>query len=167
MSIKNEPWIEAFAEIGQLKARYCRLLDTKQWERLRGLFTEDCRFDGLGSAPSGCNVAEFIAGVSNRMAAAISVHHVHSLELALLDADHARGVWAMEDYVDWPDGYDVAEAPGQSGFRGYGHYEEEYKKIGAEWRIAFLRLTRLRIDAVPLTESKPKMGRCRATPEWL
>ncbi len=38
-------------EIHQLKARYCRFLDSRQWLSLRALFTDDARFDGLGSAP--------------------------------------------------------------------------------------------------------------------
>ncbi|NKT12177.1 nuclear transport factor 2 family protein, partial [Rhodococcus hoagii] len=29
---------------------------------------------------------------------------------------------------------------------GYGHYVEEYRKAGDDWRIASMRLTRLRTD---------------------
>ena len=46
----HEPAARAIAET---KARYCRFIDTKQWERLASLFTSDCRFEGLGSAPPG------------------------------------------------------------------------------------------------------------------
>ena len=63
--------------IRQVKARYCRYIDTKQWHRLGALFTADCRFEGLGSAPPGADVAAFVAGVSSRLASTISVHHVH------------------------------------------------------------------------------------------
>jgi hypothetical protein len=35
-----------------------------------------------------------------------------------------------------------------AGFRGYGHYHEEYRKAGGRWRIRRLRLTRLKV--VPL-----------------
>ena len=31
-------------QIRQLKARYCRFIDTKQWTRLAGLFVEGTRF---------------------------------------------------------------------------------------------------------------------------
>ena len=33
--------------IHQLKARYCRFIDTKQWDRLASVFTADARFEGL------------------------------------------------------------------------------------------------------------------------
>jgi hypothetical protein len=32
--------------------------------------------------------------------------------------------------------------------RGYGHYHEQYRKIGGAWRIARLHLTRLRLEYV-------------------
>ncbi|CAM9917774.1 unnamed protein product, partial [Phaeothamnion confervicola] len=53
--------------IRQTKARYCRYIDTKQWERLSSIFTSDCHFEGLGSAPPGADVAMFVQGVSSRL----------------------------------------------------------------------------------------------------
>jgi SnoaL-like domain len=88
-------------------------------------------------------------------------------EIVLTGPTSARGIWAMEDYVEWPEGSEVKEAPEAKGFRGYGHYEEEYRNEGGHWRIAFLRLTRLRIDPVPRENPAPRMGACQATPGWL
>ena len=34
-------------QIRQLKARYCRFIDTKQWQLLRTLFTDGARFEGF------------------------------------------------------------------------------------------------------------------------
>lgn len=154
-------------QIGQLKARYCRYIDTKQWALLAGVFADDCRFEGLGSAPPGADVATFVRGVSTRLGPTISVHHVHQPEIMLTSATTARGVWAMEDFVEWQDGGAVKEAPGSKGFRGYGYYEEEYRKVDGDWKICFLRLTRLRIDAVPADSPPPRMGACQASPGWL
>lgn len=167
MDIDSRYHLLSFELIAQLKSRYCRYIDTKQWDRLAGLFTEDCRFEGLGSVPAGAGVAAFVAGVSTRLAPTISVHHVHQPELVLTSATTARGVWAMEDFVEWQDGGAVKEAPGARGFRGYGHYEEEYRREGDSWKISFLRLTRLRIDAVPADSPVPRMGACQATPGWI
>lgn len=153
--------------IRQVKARYCRFIDTKQWDRLPTLFTADCRFDGLGSAPPGADVATFVAGVSSRLAATISVHHCHTHEVVMTGPDTARAVWAMEDFVEWTDGSTAKETPGSRGFRGYGHYEEEYRRDNGEWKISFLRLTRLRIDPVAADAPPPGMGVRQASPDWL
>lgn len=160
----HEPAARAIAET---KARYCRFIDTKQWERLACLFTADCRFEGLGSAPAGADVATFISGVSTRLANTISVHHCHMPEIRFLSDFHARVIWAMEDYVEWTDGSTVKETPGSRGFRGYGHYEEEYRLVDGEWKIAFLRLTRLRIDSIAPEQPPARMGQRQATPDWL
>jgi 3-phenylpropionate/cinnamic acid dioxygenase small subunit len=34
--------LEDVEQIKELKARYFRFFDTKQWDRWRGLFTDDC-----------------------------------------------------------------------------------------------------------------------------
>jgi hypothetical protein len=154
-------------EIHSLKARYCRFIDTKSWSRLRGLFAEDVRFEGFGSAPSGANLDAFLAGVSTRLADAISVHHCHTPELMFSSAIKARGIWAMADYVEWPVGTSCREAPGSRGFRGFGHYEEEYRKIDTVWVFSFLRLTRLRIDPLREDDPVPLAGPRQATPDWV
>lgn len=168
MDIDSRYHLLSFFElITQLKARYCRYIDTKQWDKLPSLFTEDCRFEGLGSAPAGADVATFVNGVSTLLAPTISVHHVHQPELVLTSATTATGVWAMEDFVEWQDGGTLKEAPDSKGFRGYGHYEEQYRRECEQWKICFLRLTRLRIDTVPADSPAPRMGACRATPDWV
>ena len=153
--------------IRQTKAKYCRYIDTKQWGRLAAIFTPDCRFEGLGSAPPGADVATFVQGVSSRLANTISVHHCHMQETVMTGPDSARVIWAMEDFVEFTDGSTVKETPGSKGFFGYGHYEEEYRRVDGEWKIAFLRLTRLRLDPIPVDAPAPRMGQRQATPDWL
>ena len=163
--------LTSIRQIGEVKARYCRYIDTKQWARLASLFTADCSFEGLGSAPPGADVATFVSGVSSRLANTISVHHCHMPEMVFDGTDAARVIWSMEDYVEWTDGSTVKETPGSRGFRGYGHYEETYRRENVDgvptWRISFLRLTRLRIDAVPAEQGAPRMGQRQADPHWL
>lgn len=125
--------------IKQLKARYLRLIDTKQWDELRLLFTADARFEtgrGVFADPD-----SFVGSLRDLLAGAVTVHHGHTPEIVFHGPIIARAIWAMYDLVEWPDG-------DHDGFSGYGHYEEEYRKEGDEWRIAFLRLTRLRVDLV-------------------
>lgn len=156
-----------FVELVRLKARYCRYVDLKQWDELAELFVPHARFDGFGSAPPGADLQKFIAGVSERLSEAVSVHHCHMPDIVFLSADRARGVWAMEDYVQWPAGTRVREASTASGFKGYGFYEDEYSLTELGWKISFSRLTRLRLD--PIEEAKEPIARGWSSPnkDWL
>lgn len=153
--------------IHELKARYCRYLDTKQWDLMPDLFAADARFEGFGSAPTGADAAMFVSGLSTRLKDAITIHHCHMPEIAFTSATAARGIWAMMDYVEFPPGQVSKEAMGQRGFFGYGHYQEEYCKEGGVWRIAFARLTRMRIDPVAADPFARRETLLAAVPGWL
>ena len=124
--------------IRQLKARYFRLLDTRDWDGLVGVFTDpveiDVRQDGgvLTTSPQ-----VFVASVRESLAGAVTVHHGHMPELELTSASSATGIWAMEDRIWFPDGAPVSRLV------GYGHYHETYRRTDDGWRIASMRLTRL------------------------
>ncbi|TRW45269.1 nuclear transport factor 2 family protein [Georgenia yuyongxinii] len=158
-------------EIKSLKARYFRYIDTKQWDRLRTVFTDDASFDGLwASAPT---PEAFIETISKNLGRSdvVTVHQGFMPELRALDADRARGIWGMEDYLTWPAGeraYLGVSVPGQRGIRGYGHYEEDYRRTSDGWRISFLRLTRLRIDPIVGDPGEqPVYPFVRASTDWL
>ena len=124
--------------IKQLKARYCRFLDTKDWDSWRSLFTDDFRSD---TAQAGGKVIvgadEFVAFTHRSLGARATVHQVHAPEIELLSPTAARAVWALEDVVRL--------APGVN-LRGYGHYRETYAKRDGRWLITESTLTRLRED---------------------
>ncbi|MGH7898144.1 MAG: nuclear transport factor 2 family protein, partial [Candidatus Binatia bacterium] len=131
--------------IRQVKARYFRLMDQKRWDEWSRLFTEDVVFDVSDDVPGsepirGRNTV--VERVRNAIGAARTVHHGHMPELEITGPTTARGIWAMEDYVEFPPAADGK----RRAFRGYGHYEEEYVKETGGWRIARLRLRRIRID---------------------
>ena len=132
----------AIEAIKQLKARYFRLMDTKQWDAYRQVFTDDMAFYFESQdAPTATSGDDFVAYVRSRLATALSVHHGHMPEIELTSPDSARGVWAMFDWVDDPDQHRA--------FQGFGHYHEEYRRgEDGRWRISRLRLSRLRVDAV-------------------
>lgn len=130
--------------IKQLKARYFRLMDTKDWEALAEVFTPDVEVDVSEDAgPEAGHVRgrdEFIAGLQQVIGPARTVHHGHMPEIRLTGPDSAEGIWSMFDYVEFPsEGAPV-------GLKGYGHYLEAYSKSDGHWRIAKLKLTRLRRD---------------------
>ncbi len=154
-------------EIERLKARYCRFIDTKQWDALRGLFTPDATCDGFAAAPNGASAEEFISGAAERLAAAVTVHHCHLADIIFLSADIARAVWAMEDFDEWLHGVPMPDAPEAQGFCGYGFYEEEYRRAGGVWKIHIIRLKRLRVDPIVNGQRVPYRGTWARSKNWL
>lgn len=132
--------------IKQLKARYFRYMDTKRWSDLRRQFTDDARFDGTNKPVPGPD--EFVAWNTVRLGPAITVHQGHMPEILLTSLSTAKGIWSMFDWVEFEQPIESGRGKGYRGFTGYGHYEEEYRKEAGVWKIAFLRLTRLRINPV-------------------
>ena len=131
----------------QLKARYFRYMDTKQWDLWRDLFTDDMVFfmeDSVlpeTTTPRTTSADEFVESVSTLLSAAVTVHHGHMPELEITGDRTATGIWSMFDFVDAPDA--------GLALKGYGHYHETYEKgDDGRWRIKVLRLTRIRTDAV-------------------
>lgn len=145
----------AIEEIKQLKARYCRFVDTKDWRNFEDLLTEDAVFDRSADARGNNDVEDFVfkgpAAIVNMartpLADATSVHHVHSPEIELTSDTTARGIWAMADIVRWPKG---SPMPLRS-LEAYGHYLETYERVDGCWRIKSIRLTRLIVDVEKAT----------------
>jgi hypothetical protein len=131
--------------IERVKARYCRFVDTKRWNDWRALFVDEL-FADLGGATFNSADA-LLRFAQSGLEGSVSVHVVTMPEINLLDMTRARGTWAMTDYVERKG----SDPP--VGFRGYGHYDEDYIKVDGLWRISRLRITRLRID--PLAGGLP------------
>lgn len=131
------PGFTDWLAIVTLKARYCRLLDTKDWDGWAQVFTEDYVLDTTGSGGYRIEGREAaIAAVRGSIGDAVTTHHVHNPEIEV-DGDSARAVWAMQDRNVWPDGRKLL---------GFGHYTETYRREDGEWRIATSALTRLGME---------------------
>lgn len=125
-------------QIHQLKARYFRLMDTKDWDALASVFTRDVRIDTTedsGTVIDG--VENYLPFLVSQIGDVTTVHHGHMPEITFLDAENATGIWAMEDELWWPEGQPIRY------LHGYGHYHETYVRTPEGWRISSLRLTRL------------------------
>lgn len=132
--------------IRETKARYCRLLDTKCWEEWGQVFTADVEMDISDDVKNIPGAATFVQGrhtVVEQTRAIISqgnyMHHVHSPEIEFITDDEAQVIWAMEDWMTFPD--DVP-APFTSQ-RAFGHYHERYRLDDGAWRIAAIKLVRI------------------------
>lgn len=124
----------------QLKARYCRLLDTKEWSAWRQLFADDFVSDTTESGGKLIEGADpFVAFVREMLNTKITVHQVHAPEIVFTSATTAQGIWALEDFIRFVPGLNM---------RGFGHYHETYEKRDGQWRIRTSKLTRLREDIV-------------------
>ena len=145
----------AIEAIKQLKARYCRYLDSKDWAAWRALFTDDFvsdTFEAGGKLIAGAD--DFVAFTRKGIGrpAQATAHQVHAPEIELTSATTARGVWALQDVVRFGPGVTLV---------GYGHYHETYENIGGQWLIKSSKLTRLREDIVTPVFSLYISGRIR------
>ncbi|MDL4817291.1 nuclear transport factor 2 family protein [Actinomadura opuntiae] len=133
--------------IKQLKARYCRTMDTKDWDAMRQVFADDAVIDTTASGGGTVTGAEeFMTFLREALADVVSVHHCHTPEITLTSPSTAAGIWAMEDRLRWADGRELI---------GFGHYHETYDKTGGVWRIRTSTLTRLRMDLTEPATSHP------------
>jgi hypothetical protein len=115
--------VDDIEAIRQLKARYFRTMDTKDWAGMRKVFTDDVVLDTTeagGSVVSGAD--EFMVFLQEVLRTT------------------ATGIWALNDIVIWPDGTRLV---------GYGHYHETYEKVAEDWKIKSSTLTRLHMDIYP------------------
>lgn len=151
----------AMEDIRQVKARYWRCMDTKDWDGLAAVFSPDAVFDlrevnsvrhpltGVWSPPYGGEEAvhrghdAVISMIRNAVTRLITIHHGHMGEIEITSDTTARAIWAMEDVI--------YSAPGEPHMHmhGYGHYHDTYVKIGGDWKIQTTRITRLRLTREP------------------
>ncbi|MCJ9720390.1 nuclear transport factor 2 family protein [Agrobacterium sp. SHOUNA12C] len=145
--------LEAAEDIKVLKSRYFQAVDFKDWPSIVEMFTDDARVDFSGECKhhighhgvtaAGINsddwvvvggraTAEVIAGAVGEV---IAVHQGHDPQIRILSAERATGRWTLYDRLEYPDEI----------MHGYGHYEEEYRRVDGQWRISALTLTRLRV----------------------
>ena len=127
--------------IKQLKARYFRLMDTKDWDAFRELFADDVVIDVSGDgAGTFEGLSAFMAMLEPALRDVVTVHHGHMPEITIRSPTTADGIWAMEDHLQFPAGGPLGQ------LHGYGHYHDTYVKVGDTWRVQTSRLARLRLD---------------------
>ena len=138
--------ISARLALTEAKARYCRMLDTKDWAGYASLMTEDFVLDVSEGTPVPviCGREAAVSQIKSSILTAKTAHQVHAPEIEL-QGDEAHVIWAMQDRVIW--------GPDRPSITGYGHYHERWVRRNGEWKLAALRLTRLHMDVHAPTQA--------------
>ena len=129
--------LEAIELIKQLKGRYFRGIDTCDIELLKTVFTEDAEayFKGGDYEFSLHGMAELEAFyIKSFTPKTFGMHHGHHPEITV-DGDTATGIWYLQDvFINLHDNTTLL---------GSALYEDRYKKVNGEWRIAYTGYKRL------------------------
>jgi SnoaL-like protein len=139
MSVPTHDDLVALQELTQAKARYCRLLDNKDWVSLADLLTADMEFDlsdGNSDIAPIVGRDNVLADVQSSVAGAKTVHQIHGPEVDL-NGDEAHVIWAVQERVVWDNGTSLT---------AFGHYHDRWVRVDGQWKIAALRLTHLVMD---------------------
>ena len=114
-------------EIKQLKYRYVRFLDLKQWDDFAACFVPSATgsYEGLDFADRDALVSYMRENMGPGL---ISMHHVHHPEITLgADGEQAQGTWYLEDRVLVTEHGFVLE--------GAAFYDDRYVRTPEGWRI--------------------------------
>jgi hypothetical protein len=115
--------------IKQLKYRYFRHLDLKEWEALAELFAPDARSsygDGKYTYEGRDAIMGFLRGALGRPTI-LTAHHGHHPEIELASETTATGTWALWDKViDLQHGIEIG---------GAAFYRDGYVKLAGAWRF--------------------------------
>ena len=116
-------------EIKQLKARYFRALDSKDWPLMKRCLAQECiaKYDGGKYSFEGREgIVEFFSSYMDNPKL-IFMHHGHHPEITLADDTHASGIWYLQDIV--------ISLENNTTLRGAGFYHDEYIKRDGQWLI--------------------------------
>ena len=131
--------------IKQLKARYLRFGDTRDWKEWRRLFIDDYVVEVEGvprshpdqpTSASMRGIDTIIAAWSSLLVDMVTAHQAILPEITLTGPDTAHGIWALHEIVWMP----------TCRFEGWGHYHEDYVRTADGWKIAKTRVTRLKVQ---------------------
>ena len=113
-------------ELEQLKYRYLRTLDTKQWDEFEQCFTPEATgdYDGLAFADR----AELVTYMRENLGPdLVTMHHVHHPEITV-EGDTARMRWYLHDKV-------IVAALGFL-LEGAAFYDDRCVRTPEGWRIS-------------------------------
>lgn len=116
--------------IVRVKHAYFRLLDTKQFDGLGALLTDDATSSYASGSLSQQGRAAIVAFLTESLGdpGMITMHTGHHPEITLTSPATATGIWYLEDRVIVP-AHDFE-------LHGTALYRDEYRKEDGHWRIS-------------------------------
>lgn len=125
--------LEDIEAIKRLKARYCAYCDDHyDAEAIAGLFTEDGVWDGglFGRYEGSEAIRAFFQGASQMIPFAL--HYVMN-PIIEVEGERARGTWYLFQACTFGEGSQAVW--------GAARYNEEYVRVGGEWKFQHLTVT--------------------------
>ncbi|MDZ4077966.1 MULTISPECIES: nuclear transport factor 2 family protein [Hydrocarboniphaga] len=122
--------LEDLELIRRLKYRYCRCIDTANFDELRGLFVEDASVCYVGGtyrfeAQGRDSILDALGYAFH--AEAIALHHVNHPEIDFVSDTEATGVWYLKDWF--------LDLRNKIITDGSALYRDTYVKRDGEWLI--------------------------------
>ncbi len=120
--------LEDIEAIKQLKHKYLRCLDCKNWDEMSACFTDDAvtSYSGGQFCFEGKDkIIDFLKDVMQNTL--LTMHQGFHPEIEITGENTAKGSWAFHDYL--------IELNSNTSIRGYGYYHDEYEKVGGQWKI--------------------------------
>jgi hypothetical protein len=129
-SMSSDAAMDAWA-VAATKAKYFRYTDTKRWDDLRSLFTDDAEFE-LPFMGKFDHIDTAIRTVRDRLNDEWSFHASSLPEISIVSATEATGIFAMFSHAKKDDSDELG--------RMFGYYYDEFRKVDGTWFISSLKL---------------------------
>jgi hypothetical protein len=119
--------LQQLEALKQLKYKYMRAVDTKDYELLESTLTVDASASYDSGKYAFDSRDAIMVFLKEGMANIVTLHQLHHPEIEI-NGDSATGIWYLQDFVITPD----------NSFRleGAAFYHDEYRKIDGHWFIS-------------------------------
>lgn len=145
--------LQTIEAIKQLKARYFRALDSKDWGLMESCLAEHCTAaydNGKYTLKSRQEIVQFFSSfMSNPQL--IFMHHGHHPEISVLSPTTASGIWYLQDMV--------INVEKNTTLHGAGFYHDQYIQQDGQWLISATGYQRTFEEIHPRTDVRLRYNR--------
>ena len=151
--------LEDIEAIRQLRHKYFRCLDGKLWDEMTECFADDVsatyfngefRFNGKDET-----INFFKMGLTDAL---VGMHHGHHPEIEITGENTARGTWGLYNYL--------VDRTNNRGQRIAGMYQDEYVKVGGQWKIKSIACNQIFQENWDRNETPSLKLTFRGTPQY-